>query len=246
MVLAMFVTSTVGVAGQASFFDEGNRFYQEGQYSDALESYLRVAGEGLESGSLYFNIGNAYFKLGDLGHAILYYERARRLLPRDADVLANLELARSLTADEITPLQRFWLLRAAVWWVHLLPASLLRLIVAIAYLSVMGAIVTIVLRRGTNLAAVGRWIVAGGAAVVMIFGVNLFVREFDIGQPEEAVVVVDEVSVRSAPSDDDALTVFAIHEGTKVRIDRRAGEWLEVVLEDGKVGWVRVDAVAVI
>jgi tetratricopeptide (TPR) repeat protein len=244
--LIVSVASATTAPAQESFFDEGNRLYQQGDYSGALENYQRIVDAGLESGSLYFNIGNTYFKLGDLGHAILYYERAQRLLPRDADVRANLELAGSLTTDEITPLPRFWLFKAVGWWVHLLPMSLLRLILAIAYVVATVGVVAMILRRGTVLADWGRWVAAGSAAVVVIFGINSVVQELRIGQPEEAVVMVEEVPVQSAPSDDAALLVFTVHEGTKVRIDRRADEWLEVVLADGKVGWVRAEAVEVI
>ncbi|UCD22956.1 MAG: tetratricopeptide repeat protein [Gemmatimonadota bacterium] len=246
MALAMCLVAAADLSAQASFFDEGNRLYQEGQFEAALESYLRIEQQGLESGALYFNIANAYFKLGDLGHSILYYERARRLLPRDEDVLSNLELARSLTADEITPLPGFWLFRAVTWWVRLLPTGSLRVVVAISYVMVMGGIVALVLRRSTSLAAAARGMTVIGLALVVIFGINLLVRELEIGQPEEAVVIVEEVEIRSAPSDDAALTVFEIHEGTKVRIDRRADDWLEVLLEDGKVGWLRAEAVEVI
>jgi len=246
VLFAVPVLSGAGMRAQESFFDQANRLYQQGEYSEALENYLHIVDSGLESGVLYFNIGNAYFKLGDLGHSILYYERAQRLLPRDADVRANLELARSLTADEITPLPRFWLFRIVGWWVHLLSKSLLTIIVAIMYVVVMGGVVVAILRRGTVLADWGRWVALGGAALVVLFGINLTVQELGVGRHEEAVVMVDEVGVHSAPSDDEALLVFEIHEGTKVRIDRRADEWLEVVLEDGKVGWVRADVVEVI
>jgi SH3-like domain-containing protein len=71
-----------------------------------------------------------------------------------------------------------------------------------------------------------------------VFGTNLAVRELGLGRPERGIVLADEVAVRSAPSDDDDLVLFEIHEGTRVRIDRRAGEWAEIVLDDGKVGWV--------
>jgi len=246
VLLAMPVLPSGTGATQASFFDEANRLYQQGEYAGALENYLRIIDAGLESGALYFNIGNTYFKLGDLGHAILYYERAQRLLPRDADVRANIELARSLTADEITPLPRFWLFRVVGWWVHLVSKSALALIVAFGYLVGMGGVVITILRRGTVLADWGRWIAVGGAAIVVIFGVNLTALELGIGRPEEAVVMAEEVPVHSAPSDDEELLVFEVHEGTKVRIERRAGEWLEVVLEDGKVGWVRAEVVEVI
>ena len=99
-------------ASQVEFYQEGNRLYQEGDFQAALSSYQRVIETGLESGEIYYNVGNSYFKLGDLARAILNYERARRLLPGDEDVRANLDLARSLTADEIEPRQRFWVLDA--------------------------------------------------------------------------------------------------------------------------------------
>jgi SH3-like domain-containing protein len=79
------------------------------------------------------------------------------------------------------------------------------------------------------------------SGLLLVFGLNLAVRDFDIARAEEAVVIQSLVQVRSAPLDDEALTLFTVHEGTKVRVDRRSEAWAEVVLEDGKVGWVPVD-----
>ena len=118
---------------QESMFEDGNRQYQDGDYESALSSYLQVLEAGFESGALYYNIGNCYFKLGDLGRSILFYERALAENPRDDDARANLELAESLTADEIVPLPGFWVLRAVDWWVHALPSSWLAAIVGMAY-----------------------------------------------------------------------------------------------------------------
>jgi len=231
---------------QGGLFEEGNRLYQQGDYQGALDSYQRIVDAGLESGELYYNIGNAYFKVGDLGQSIVFYERARRLLPRDDDVLANLELARSLTADEITPLPGFWLFRVVAWWVNLLAEPLLVVVVAAGYLVSMGALIVVILKRGTVLAVWGRWVAIAAAVVAVVFGGNLAVREFGIGRSPEGVVVVEEVQVNSAPTDDSSLLVFTIHEGTKVRIDRSADDWLEIVLADGKVGWVRSDVLEII
>ena len=228
-------------AGQGAFFDEGNQRYREGDFDGALASYVQILDSGLESGELYYNVGNTYFKLGDLGPAILYYERARRLMPGDDDLLANLELARSLTADEVTPLPGFWLFRTVGWWVGLLPRQALVWLVALAYLTAMTAVIFVILRPATVLAAWGRRVAIAGATVTVIFGLNLAVRELGIGAAEEAVMMAEETEVQSAPSDDSALQIFAVHEGTKVRIDRRSDAWVEIVLEDGKVGWVRAD-----
>jgi len=233
-------------AAQADFYAEGNRLYQEGDFAGALEAYESILDAGFESGDLHFNIGNAYFKLGDLGRAILHYERAHRLLPSDEGVLANLELARTLTVDEVEALPRFWVLSAWDWWVGLLPRSLLLLLVALSYLGGMAGVVALIMRRGTSVAIWGGRMALAGGVLTLVLGLNLVVRELGLSRAEEAVVLVAEVPVRSAPSEDGDLTVFTIHEGTKVRIDRRSDEWAEVVLEDGKVGWLRLEAVETI
>jgi tetratricopeptide (TPR) repeat protein len=241
-IVVLFGLLTADVCtGQNAFFDEGNQLYQAGDFEAALERYAQILDDGLESGELYYNIGNTYFKLGELGPAILYYERARRLMPSDDDLLANLELARSLTVDQVAPLPGFWLFRVVGWWVALLPRSALGWLVALAYLTAMTAIVVVILRPGTALAVWGRRLAITGATVTVVFGLNLAVRELGVGAAEEAVIMVEETEVQSAPSEDSALQIFAVHEGTKVRIDRRSDLWIEIVLEDGKVGWVRAD-----
>ena len=97
------VAITVLVSGPAlatptEQFELGNRLFEEKLYDSAIAVYLQVVDQGLESASLYFNLGNACFRDGDLGHAILYYLRARRLDPGDPDIVANLDFARRFTS----------------------------------------------------------------------------------------------------------------------------------------------------
>ena len=73
----------------------------------------------------------------------------------------------------------------------------------------------------------------------MVFGLGLVARELDVGRPDEAVIMAEEAAVHSAPSDDQELLIFTVHEGTRVRVERRSDAWVEIVLDDGKVGWVR-------
>jgi tetratricopeptide (TPR) repeat protein len=244
-ILALVATLCLGLvspsvsSGQGAIFDDGNQRYQEGDFDGALDHYLRILDDGLESGELYYNIGNAYFKLGKLGPAILSYERARRLIPSDDDLLANIELARSRTADEITPLPNSLLFRIVDWWVGLLPLRALAWLVAVAYLVAMAAVILVVLRPATPLAVWGHRVAIAGTAVTVVFGINLAARELGLGTAEQAIILAEEAAVQSAPSDNETLQIFSIHEGTKVRIDRRSEDWIEVVLEDGKVGWIR-------
>jgi tetratricopeptide (TPR) repeat protein len=230
-----------GLHAQEEIFEQGNQLYLEGDYAGAVEAYQAVLDAGFESVALHYNLGNAHFKAGELGLSILAWERARALAPNDPDVLANLDLALSQTADAIEPLPRFWLISAASWWVGLLPRGALIALVAAAWLIVGAGGAVRVLARSDEMRGVGTWAALGGAVVVLVFGTNLFVRELGIGSAERGVILADAVPVRSAPADQDELTLFEIHEGTRVRIDERAGEWAEVVLDDGKVGWVPAD-----
>ena len=239
-VIASPAFGALELAAQVEFYQEGNQRYQEGDFENALTSYLRLVEAGFESGEVYYNIGNTYFKLGDVAQSILYYERARRLLPGDEDVQANLDLARSLTVDEIQPLPRFWLFSFVEWWVDLLPRTLLIAVVAASYLAGIGIVLLLILKRGAPVAAWGRRIALASGVVFLVLGLNLAVREFEVGRSQEAVVLEPQVDVMSAPLDDEALTIFTVHEGTKVRIDRLSEEWAEVALEDGRVGWVPV------
>jgi len=243
LVAATLLIPGLGVAPvQEDFFLEGNRQYQEGDYRAALESYLRIEDAGFESGPLYYNIGNTYFKLAELGPAILYFERARRLMPGEDDLEANLQLARSLTVDEVTPLPSFLPFRAVRWWVHLLPIGLLAWVVGAAYVSSMASVTLVLLRpRSASAVWAGRIaVVAAGVAIVL--GANLVALELRIGEPPRAVVMAEAADVHSAPSDDPSLQVFTVHEGTTVQVDRQSDGWVEVVLLDGQVGWLRSSA----
>ena len=240
--MALFMSiawSTAPVAAQEAFFDEGNRRYQEGDYAGAVELYERILESGLESGELHYNLGNAWFRLGELGPAILHYERARRIMPRDDDLRANLELARSLTVDQVTPLPGFWLFRVVRWWVDLLSRPALLTVVTGTWLTAMLALIVAVCGRGDSLLVWSRRTAAAAGALALVFGLSLVARELAVGQPDEAVIMAEEAAVHSAPSDDEALFIFTVHEGTKVRIERRSEAWVEIVLEDGQIGWVR-------
>ncbi len=221
----------------ADRFQAGNSLYQTGDHEGALDAWFGLYEDGFESGELYYNIGNAYFRLGELGRAILFYERARVALPRDESVRTNLELARSLTADQITPLPGFWVPRVVRWAVQLVPRGSLIAILALGYLGLASILLYRLLSTGppywTRHAAVA------AAALTLVVGTNLLIREFGIGRAERGVILQTEAAVQSAPSDDPSLQLFTIHEGAVVRIGRRSSDWLEIVLEDGKVGWVR-------
>src|SRR5258706_2151249 len=94
-------------------FNQANQLYRDAQYEKASQLYEQVSKNGYESPALYYNLGNCYFKLHNLRAAVLSYERARRLAPRDEDISYNLRLANLRVVDKIDPLPQLFLLD---WW----------------------------------------------------------------------------------------------------------------------------------
>ena len=101
MALAVAI-STLALAPGLGFaqndqFTAGNQHYANKEYARAIKAYQQVLAQGVESAQLYYNLGNAYFKHGDLGHAIANYLKARRLDPANEEIQFNLEFARQFT-----------------------------------------------------------------------------------------------------------------------------------------------------
>ena len=140
VISAILLIFSLGVSASdmEDLFQEGNRFYQAGDYESALQSYRRILEMGHESGPLYFNMGNCTYKMQEIGRAVLFYERAKKLMPGDEDVRANLALANLAVVDKIEPQAEFLLFRIGRGIIHLLPESVLVAVLVGAYLVFIG------------------------------------------------------------------------------------------------------------
>lgn len=224
-------TGALSGAGMA----EANRLYDAGQFDEALARYEVLVESGVQDGSLYYNLANAYFKAGNLGEAVLNYRRAQRLLPRDGDVTANLKLARARAVDRLDAAGEGAVisgLRRLVGWTTLDETAILALVLWI----VLGVLIV-----GAILWTRGRRALLAGAALAAVFLVltllALGLRVWDERDRPEAVVVADEVSVHSGPGTD-YLTEFVLHSGAEVRLVEERADWTRIALPGDLQGWV--------
>jgi len=102
--------------GWGEHFFRANQACKEGRFQDAVDEYERLIHAGHENGHIYYNLGNAYFRLERIGYAILNYERARAMIPRDADLNFNLRYARDQIQDAIEEPQD--LMMMAFFWME--------------------------------------------------------------------------------------------------------------------------------
>jgi tetratricopeptide (TPR) repeat protein len=224
-----------------STFQQANQLYQQGKVVEAKDLYETILRNGYVSGDLYYNLGNAYYKAGNIPRAILFYERAVRLIPSDDDLRHNLQLANLMITDRIEPAPRLF-----IWdyWDGLKDLLSIRSVTWIAYLGyllVVVSIATIVLARRYALRKAGL-IVGGVSGVMFVLCLILFFAKLsDVNRTDEAILQSGIVTVKNSP-DSKSSDAFVLHGGVKVKIVDRVGDWVKIRLVDGKVGWMEVTA----
>lgn len=220
-------------------FVNANAAYEAGDHGKAIELYESLLRHGYENGHLYYNLGNAYLRGGELGRAIASYLRSQVFLPRDQDVRANLEFARKSAKDALAPPGPGPVLSTLFFWYYgLSPAELGTLLVVLNVLF-WALLVVRIYRRDSE---VLRWVVIVLLLLVLTVGGSFALRQL---MPEvTAVIVPQEVEVRSGTSDHD-LVLFKLHAGTEVRVvdDREASVRIALPEEEEEVrgGWIAAD-----
>ncbi len=216
---------------------EGDSAYMRNDYASAIQIYENLLKKG-EAAEVYYNLGNSYYKADEIAKAILNYERALLLKPGNADIRANLEIARSKTIDKVVPTPEIFF----VAWTKSLINSL-----SIDAWAKLGIVFFILLLVSLSLFFFSKqvlWKKAGFIAgiVFLVFVVlsNIFASQqmSQLRNRSAAIVLSPSVTVRSTPSES-GTSLFILHEGHKVEIkDDSMREWKEIRLEDGKVGWL--------
>jgi tetratricopeptide (TPR) repeat protein len=235
--LLVLFLSEPAVSSPGEMFRRAEEAYQHENYQEAIEAYEAMRAAGVADGVLYYNLGNAYFKAGRIGLAVLNYERALKRMPGDEDTRANLSFARELLSDEVAepplPLVIGWVVDL---YRRVTPNALAEILSACFLLG--GAAVTVLLSerwpalRGT---AVG--IVAAGGVLAALSGSCLAAKLHTEASRVEAIVVAENAYVRSGPGDA-SPRLAEIHEGLKLRVLGEREGWLQVSLASGLTGWI--------
>ncbi|GBC60099.1 hypothetical protein DENIS_1043 [Desulfonema ishimotonii] len=221
-------------------FLDGVRYYKAGEFSSAATAFGRVADAGVRNGKLFYNLGNAFLKNGDLGHALLWYERALRLRPDDPDLKFNYAYARSLTKDagggKAGPI-----VRILFFWRYLLSPDTIRWIAIGLNLIFWGIAAVRLVQRKKVLKAYG----AVCLTLALIFTLTACYNDYERTHFRAGVILSEKAPVRSGLSED-ATELFVLHAGSRVRIDREKGDFFRIYFSEGKIGWVEKDRIGVI
>jgi len=238
-----------GTAVTSNIADEANKAYQEGDYNKAieiLEAEMKVQkAKGLESANLYYNLGNAYFRDNEVAKALLYYEKALLIDPADRDTRHNIEYARTRIEDKIVGVDTFFLQSWFDAVQNLLSSNVWAKISIALFLAFM---LSLCFFFFTHRIAIKKTAFYAGIVLLslLIFSNVFSIRQkYKLTHRNTAIVMAGSVSVKNSP-DSSSKELFIIHSGTKVKINKEDGRWLEIEIENGNVGWMTRDQLEII
>ena len=204
---------------------------------EAIKDFESISEKGYQGESLYYNLGNAYMRIGKIGLAILYYEKAKKFSPSDEDIVHNLKFANTKIVDKIETLPRFFIFD---WWEKLL-----------SMISVTGWTYTAYLLYIIILSSVGYYYFARSlraqrtafyTGIISAFFLILTMVLLSVNINRELNykygIVVEPVVVTKFSPDQNSNDAFIVHEGLKVTAEDKVNDWVKIKLIDGKVGWL--------
>jgi len=226
-------------------FEKANKLYSEKKYENAIEIYKKIENSGFHSTELYYNLGNSYYRAGNITNAILYYEKAKLISPADDDIDHNLSLAKELVYNKIVPMPEFAPVRWYKQFIGLASADTHAFYSVLSFILLLSAIFIYLFSANKRIKTISFF----ASAFLLMFSVSTFIfaqsSYKQLNSKTSAIVTGPVVSVKSSP-DANSTELFSVHEGLKVKITDNSDRWYEVVFEDGRVGWLKKDELALI
>lgn len=224
---------------------EGDSAYIKNDYTSAIQIYESLLKNG-EAAEVYYNLGNSYYKVGDIAKAVLNYERALLLQPGNSDIRANLEVACAKTIDKVEAIPEVFFVSWSKALIDSMSVDAWAMLGVVFFILFIAALYFFIFSKQIMWKKAG--FISGIIFLIVVICSNLFASEQKerLLNRDNAIVMSPSVVVRSTPSES-GTSLFILHEGRKVNIkDNSMKEWKEIRLEDGKVGWVPTSTIEVI
>ncbi len=236
LVLFSFSLSLMATESKV-MLDSANAAYAKGDYTKAIKFYENIISKGEVAPELYFNLGDAYYKSSNLGYAILNYERAKKLLPDDEDINVNLKLANQKIEDKIEVAPQLFLTTWKNGVVDMMNekswSELCILLIVISLILFCVYIFTV----HQGLKKLGFW----GGSVLIILSVFIFFvakHKYELTKTSSNAIITSAAATVYGSPTEKGTKLFILHEGTKVDITEDNGEWVEIKIANGNVGWL--------
>ena len=221
----------------SELFDQGNDFYNQGRYFEAIEKYNLILKNGSHSDELYYNLGNSYYKLNDIANSIFYYEKALILSPNDGKILNNLSFANNMLIDKIDSLPKNQISSFFNSLINLFNYSTWQYIyLFFEYVAVIFLVLYFISKKPNNKKMY--FITALSLSLFFVFTlIAANISENNYLNYNPAIIFDKEVDLRSEPNLR-SEEISTLHEGTKLNIIESVNDWSLVELKNGNKGWL--------
>lgn len=234
--ILLLLTSVAGwAADTGNGFDAANKLYEQGKFSEAAVGYEKLVQSGTVSPALYFNLGNAFFKAGQLGHAVAAYRDAELIAPRNPEVRANLQFVRGqVQGPTLLPGE-------AERWLAALTLNEWATFAAVVFWLWLGLLVLIQFRPAWKQPLRG-WLWCGGIATLALCG--CLGMAYANNSIKTAIVVRKDALLHNGPLDE-APGGITVHDGAELSVIDNKNDWLQVRIDNNRIGWLKRDQVVV-
>ena len=242
-----FLFFSLGIFAQNNeqLFNDANTLYNNGSYLEAIKKYEDILETGVHSAELYFNLGNANYKLNKIAPSIYYYEKALMLDPNDSEIKNNLAFAQNMTIDAIETVPEMGISKFVDQVINIFGFN------GWAWISVgfMLLFVTLFISYyfiKTTHSKRLTFIISSASIFLMLISLAFAFKKYDMVQNDkQAIVFSQEAEIRSEPNLR-SVEAFKLHEGTKVQVLESVNNWKKIRIADGKTGWVTNDDIKVL
>lgn len=244
-ILTAILFATFKLSAQSDLFQQANEAYKKNDFQAAAGLYEDLLKANGESADVYYNLGNSYYKLNKIAPSILNYERALLLEPGNNDIRFNLEIAKLKAVDKIEPVGDFFLTEWFRDIQNLLSTDDWSYFSIVCFILLIACLFLFFFSRRIFIKKLGFY--AGLALLVgVVFG-NCFAynQKKKLTQRNAAIIFAPTTTIKSSP-DNSGTDLFILHEGTKVKLKNKLGNWNEIETADGNVGWIKSSEIEVI
>lgn len=229
---------TLGADAQnQDLFEKANAFYNDGKYAEAIDNYQAILESGEHSAEVYFNLGNANYKLNNIAPSIYFYEKALILAPNDTDIKNNIAFARNMTIDVIDVIPEAGLSKILKSTANELSFDTwAKISVVLVFCFVV--LFLIYYFSYTTFRKRLAFISSLVALVLVCVTLAFAFHKYNLDKKDNpAIIFVQESKVKNTPNPN-GEEAFRLHEGTKVQVLESYNNWQKIRLADGKTGWV--------
>ena len=217
--------------------------YVKADYATAVHIYEQLLATHGESAAIYYNLGGAYYKMGEIAHAILNYERALLIDPSNADVKFNLELARSKTVDKNAHVNEFFFMRWCRGFAAIMSADSWSKAAILCFIILISCLTLFIFSKKHKTKKIIFIFALLSLLCTVLVNMIASNQTAKLIHRESAIIMEPSVTVRSTPSTS-GTELFILHEGKKVTIkDDSMKAWKEIEIEDGNIGWLPAESI---